>query len=112
MYVNLKRGWGILLIKLNCDGFQIFGSKAIAVIYIPLVLNYRYLWFPTCGAHSPSIIPQKPNRLPNAVLVSMATSIHLLRVSALSDSSWHVRIVTATSSFKHSVLKQNKGTKI
>lgn len=57
----------------------------------------------TCGIDSPSMMAQKPNRLPRAVLVSTATWIHLLSVSARSRSSWQVRIVTATSSLMHSV---------
>lgn len=51
------------------------------------------------------MIEQKPKRLPSAVLVSTATWIHLLMVSALSDSDVHVSTETATSSFVHSVLE-------
>lgn len=58
----------------------------------------------TCGMQRPSMMLAKPKRLPRAVLVSTATCIHLLRVSALSASEAHVRIVTATSSFRHCVL--------
>lgn len=58
---------------------------------------------PTCGIDNPSMIAQKPNRLPRAVFVSTAIWIHLLSVSARSRSSWQVKIVTATSSFIHSV---------
>lgn len=58
----------------------------------------------TCGMQSPIITPQKPYRFPRAVLVSIATSIHLLRVSARSASVAHVSMVTATRSFRHSVL--------
>lgn len=53
---------------------------------------------------SPIITPQKPYRFPSAVLVSMATSIHLLRISERSASFAHVSMVTATRSFRHSVL--------
>uniref|UniRef100_A0A2M4C9S2 Putative secreted protein n=1 Tax=Anopheles marajoara TaxID=58244 RepID=A0A2M4C9S2_9DIPT len=49
------------------------------------------------------MIALNPKRLPKAVFVSTAIWIHLLSVSARSRSLWQVRMVTATSSFIHSV---------
>lgn len=59
--------------------------------------------FCTWGMQMPSIMQLKPKRLPKAVLISIATWIHLFNTSARSSSSEHVRMVTATNNRIHSV---------
>lgn len=50
------------------------------------------------------MMPVNPYKFPIAVLVSTATCIHLWIISARSLRSPAIRMVTATKSFRHSVL--------
>lgn len=89
----------------------VYKQNALRILENEIVLSpYRTQYIvkltQTCGVQRPIMMLQKPKRLPNAVFVSMATSIHLFSNSARSDSVAHVRIVTATNSFRHSVLER------